>query len=63
MIELQVEDKCQNCDNFSPIVDRIDITCFGDESPQFQQNLYCRNKNFCKNLENYLEKTKKVIVR
>lgn len=54
MITLQVENKCQNCDNFYPTVD---VRCIGDELPRLQQTVYCRNKNFCKNLENYLEKT------
>ena len=59
MITLQVEDKCQNCDNFSLTVDCIDITSLGDELPQLQQTVYCVNKSFCKKLENYLEKTTK----
>lgn len=31
MISLNVERKCQNCPNFSPAVERIDMTTLGGE--------------------------------
>ncbi len=54
MIELQVEDKCQNCPNFSPMVNVIDMTSFGDKGKRLSQIVYCGNKDFCKNMEDYL---------
>ncbi len=59
MIELQVEDKCQNCPNFSPMVNAIDITALGDEGKHIMQTVYCGNKDFCKNIENYLRNEEK----
>lgn len=31
MISLNVEEKCQNCPNFSPTVEQIDMTTIGGE--------------------------------
>lgn len=53
MINLCVEEKCQNCPEFSPTVEQVDTTTLdGDKS--IQQTVYCENKSFCKNLEDYL---------
>lgn len=54
MISFSVEEKCQNCPEFSPTVEQIDVTTFGGER-DIQQTVYCRNKHFCKNLEDYLK--------
>lgn len=55
MIELNVEDKCQNCPYFSPSVDQIDITTFADKGKRIMQTVYCNNKDFCDNVEEYLK--------
>lgn len=55
MIELQVENKCQNCPHFSPEINRIDVTSFGDKGRRYIQTVYCGEKDFCDNLEEYLE--------
>lgn len=55
MIELQVENKCQNCPNFSPTVNQIDITSFGDKGRKYMQIVYCEEKDFCDNAEEYLK--------
>lgn len=54
MISLSVEEKCQNCPEFSPSVEQIDMTTLGGER-SIQQTVYCANKHFCKNLEDYLK--------
>jgi hypothetical protein len=54
MISLNVEEKCQNCPNFSPAVEQIDATTFGGEK-NIIQTVCCREKDFCKNLEEYLK--------
>lgn len=59
MIELKVEDKCQNCPNFSPTVDVIDISKLEDKEKCLMQTVYCKNKDFCKNMENYLRNKEK----
>lgn len=56
MISLEVEDKCQNCPHFSPTVDAIDVTNIGDRGTRLMQTVYCRNKDFCGDLEGYLRK-------
>lgn len=55
MISLTVEEKCQNCPEFSPAVERVDMTTL-DGDKNIHQTVYCGNKSFCKNLENYLNK-------
>lgn len=55
MIELDVQEKCQNCPNFSPTVNAIDITSFGDNGKKIMQIVYCINKDFCNNIEDYLK--------
>lgn len=57
MIILSVEEKCQNCPNFSPNVERIDATTL-DGKKNLVQTFYCRNKYFCNNIEEYLESRK-----
>lgn len=62
MISLNVEEKCQNCPNFSPTVDQIETTTIEDMSngrKKIIQTIYCRNKDFCKNMEDYLRQEKK----
>lgn len=54
MILLNVEKKCQNCPNFSPTVKRIYVTTLGGEK-NISQTVYCGEKDFCKNLEEYLK--------
>ena len=49
MIELDVEEKCQNCPNFSPTVNSVNITTFGDKGKKLIQTVYCSNKDFCNN--------------
>lgn len=58
MISLNVEEKCQNCPNFSPCVNQIDTTMIGEKRKRIQQTVYCGNKDFCDNLEEYLENRK-----
>lgn len=55
MISLSVEEKCQNCPEFFPVVDQVDITTLGGDK-SIRQTVYCRNKSFCKDLEDYLSK-------
>lgn len=57
MISLSVEEKCQNCPNFSPNVEQIDATTL-DGKKNLVQTVYCRNKDFCNNIEEYLESRK-----
>lgn len=62
MISLNVEEKCQNCPNFSPVVDRIETTTVEDMvngRKRIIQTVYCNNKDFCKNMEDYLRKENK----
>lgn len=54
MISLNVEEKCQNCPNFSPSVERIDMATLRGEK-NISQTVYCIRKDFCKNLEEYLK--------
>ena len=54
MIELDVQEKCQNCPNFSPTVNAIDITSLGDKGKKIMQTVYCSNKDFCDNIEQHL---------
>lgn len=56
MIELKVEDKCQDCPYFNPKLEVIDVTTLGEEI-KLAQTVYCDRNDFCKNLENHLEKT------
>lgn len=58
MISLSVEDKCQNCPNFSPSVEQIDVSTLGEDK-RIIQTAYCREKDFCKNIEDYLKKESK----
>lgn len=55
MIVLLVEDKCQNCPNFYPTVDKIDCTTIGGER-NISQTVYCSERTLCKNIEEYLKK-------
>lgn len=55
MISLSVEEKCQDCPNFSPQVSQIDMTAFGDRRKRVQQTVCCGNKDFCDNIEEYLK--------
>lgn len=57
MISLSVEEKCQNCPNFSPNVEQIDATTL-DGKKNLVQTVYCINKDFCNNIEEYLESRK-----
>ena len=57
MISLSVEEKCQNCPNFSPNVEQIDVTTLGEEK-NLVQTVHCGNKDFCNNIEEYLENRK-----
>lgn len=57
MISLNVEEKCQNCPYFSPNVEQIDATTLGGDK-NLVQTVYCRNKDFCNNIEEYLESRK-----
>ena len=59
MIKLDVKEKCQNCPNFSPTVNAIDITSFGDKGKKIMQTVYCSNKDFCNNIEDYLRNQEK----
>ncbi len=54
MIKLDVKEKCQNCPNFYPTVNAIDITTFGDKGKKISQIVYCSNKDFCDNIEEHL---------
>lgn len=54
MISLNVEEKCQNCPNFSPTVEQIDMTTLGGKK-NISQTVYCKEKDFCENLEEYLK--------
>lgn len=60
MISLSVEEKCQNCPHFRPDLEVIDITTFEDVGngmgKRLLQTIYCENKSFCKELEDYLSK-------
>ena len=56
MINLSVEEKCQDCPNFSPTVNSIETTCFGDKLPTFIHTVMCDNKDFCDTIERRLEK-------
>lgn len=55
MIVLTVEDKCQNCPDFSPTVDKIDCTTIGGDR-NISQTVYCSKKSLCKGIEEYLKK-------
>lgn len=57
MISLNVKEKCQNCPNFSPNVEQIDATTLGGKK-NLVQNVYCDHKDFCNNIEEYLENRK-----
>jgi hypothetical protein len=57
MISLNVEEKCQNCPYFSPNVEQIDATTLG-EKKKLLQTVYCDHKDFCNNIEEYLENRK-----
>lgn len=57
MISLNVEEKCQNCPYFSPNVEQIDATTL-DGKKNLAQTVYRRNKDFCNNIEEYLESRK-----
>lgn len=57
MISLSVEGKCQNCLYFSPNAEQIDATTLGEDK-NLVQTVYCRNKDFCNNIEEYLESRK-----
>lgn len=57
MISLSVEEKCQNCPYFSPNVEQIDATTLGGKK-NLVQTVYCGNKDFCNNIEEYLENRK-----
>lgn len=45
MILLNVEEKCQNCPNFSPTVERIDMTTLGGEK-KYKSNSLLQRKRF-----------------
>lgn len=59
MISLSVEEKCQNCPNFRPGLEVIDITTLEDigngMGRRLSQTIYCENESFCKQLEDYLK--------
>lgn len=57
MISLSVEEKCQNCPYFSPNVERIDETTLGGDK-NLMQTVYCGHKDFCNNIEEFLENRK-----
>lgn len=54
MITLDVQEKCQNCPNFHPELNTVDITSFGDNGKKIMQTVYCSNKDFCDNIEEHL---------
>lgn len=57
MISLSVEEKCQNCPYFSLNVEQIDTTTLGGKK-NLVQAVYCGHKDFCNNIEEYLENRK-----
>lgn len=57
MISLSVEEKCQDCPYFSPNVEQIDATTLGGDK-NLVQTVYCGRKDFCNNIEEYLENRK-----
>lgn len=57
MISLKVEGKCQNCPYFSPDLSVTDITTLGDRGKKLMQEVTCKNKDFCNNLEEHLKNT------
>lgn len=57
MISLSVGEKCQNCPYFSLNVEQIDTTALGGKK-NLVQTVYYDHKDFCNNIEEYLENRK-----
>lgn len=58
MIELQVENYCQNCSDFKPKIDRIHEEYFG-----CLQTVYCANRERCENIYQEAMKEARMEVR
>jgi len=54
MIELQVQDYCQNCDRFDAVVDRETLYLINGEEIH-NTTIMCNYKNRCINLMKYLK--------
>lgn len=55
MIELRVEEMCQNCPHFRPTLERIDMGTF--ENPRnLMQIVRCGEKEFCDNMCDFLKR-------
>lgn len=55
MIELVIEDYCQNCNMFEADVDRI--RGYSDGRKIYTDTtISCKNKDLCNNMKNYLKK-------
>lgn len=53
MIELCVEDYCQNCPDFRANVEQTDWTIFSD-SVKYDTKIYCKNRDRCRVMAAYL---------
>ena len=56
MINLDVEDYCQDCDEFEPCGERICYEDMASFNRYVEQRVTCEHKNMCRRLVKYLQR-------
>ena len=45
-----LQEYCSYCENFSPELNRTDVTTFGDRSKRFSNSISCKNAAKCERM-------------